>query len=164
AILLALAGVMVLTIYGGQFPVISLFLAASFTAYGVLRKLIDVGAMPGLFIEVLVLILPALAYLAWLWQGDQLVFVQDAKLVWLMIAAGPVTVLPLLAFAFAARRIRLSTLGILQFVGPTMQFLCGLYYGEPFTRAHAICFALIWVGVALFAMDGWRTSRRASAP
>ncbi|GLQ20082.1 EamA family transporter RarD [Algimonas porphyrae] len=164
AIALAFVGVMVLTVYGGQFPVISLFLAASFTTYGVLRKLIDVGAMPGLFIEVLVLILPAIAYLVWLSHADILVFGTETRLNWLLIASGPITVLPLLAFAFAARRIRLSTLGILQFVGPTMQFLCGVYYGEPFTKAHAICFSLIWIGVAFFVLDGWRASRRASAP
>ncbi|MGB3455105.1 MAG: EamA family transporter RarD [Litorimonas sp.] len=159
AIALACAGVLVLTVYGGQFPAISLFLAVSFTVYGVLRKLIDVGAMPGLFIEVLVLFLPAVAFLVWLQQSGQLVFGQESTMDWLMVAAGPITVLPLLAFAFAARRIRLSTLGVLQFVGPTMQFLCGVYYGEPFTRAHAICFGLIWVGVAVFALDGWRASR-----
>lgn len=156
AIALACAGVLVLTVYGGQFPVISLFLAVSFTVYGVLRKLIDVGAMPGLFIEVLVLIVPAILYLVWLSQTDALVFGSSAMISWLMIAAGPITVLPLVAFAFAARRIRLSTLGILQFIGPTMQFLCGIYFGEPFTTAHAICFTLIWIGVALFACDGWR--------
>lgn len=159
AILLACMGVLALTIYGGQFPIISLFLAFSFTVYGVLRKLINVGAMPGLFIEVLVLILPAALYIAWLTQSGSLVFGTQAKLSWLMVASGPITVLPLLAFAFAARRIRLSTLGVLQFVGPTMQFLCGIYYGETFTPAHAICFTLIWLGVAVFAFDGWRSSR-----
>jgi chloramphenicol-sensitive protein RarD len=163
AIALACAGVLVLTVYGGQFPAISLFLAISFTIYGVLRKLIDVGAMPGLFIEVLVLIMPALLFMGWLMQSDQMVFGTDPVLNWLMIAAGPITVLPLLAFAFAARRIRLSTLGILQFVGPTLQFLCGIYFGEPFTTAHAVCFALIWIGVALFAYDGWRVSHPSSA-
>jgi len=159
AIVLACIGVLVLTIYGGEFPVISLFLAVSFTIYGVLRKLIDVSAMPGLFIEVLVLIVPAALYLGWLWQTDMLVFGTDQTLSWLMVFSGPMTVLPLLAFAFAARRIRLSTLGVLQFIGPTMQFLCGIYFGEPFTTAHAVCFTLIWVGVILFALDGWRASR-----
>ena len=161
AIVLASIGVLVLTIYGGQFPVISIFLAVSFTIYGVLRKLINLGAMPGLFIEVLILIVPAMLYLGWLWQTDTLVFGTDTTLSGLMIVAGPITVLPLLAFTFAARHIRLSTLGVLQFVGPTMQFLCGIYFGEPFTTAHAICFALIWVGVILFALDGWRASRLA---
>jgi chloramphenicol-sensitive protein RarD len=163
AILLACMGVLALTIYGGQFPIISLFLACSFTVYGVLRKLIDVGAMPGLFIEVLVLILPAGLYIAWLTQSGSLVFGTNTTLSWLMVLSGPITVLPLLAFAFAARRIRLSTLGILQFVGPTMQFLCGVYFGEAFTTAHAICFTLIWLGVAVFAFDSWRSSRPSSA-
>lgn len=163
AIALACAGVAVLTVYGGQFPAISLFLAISFTTYGVLRKLINVGAMPGLFIEVLVLFLPAVMFLVWLQQSGQLVFGTDQTLNWLMVASGPITVLPLLAFAFAARRIKLSTLGVLQFVGPTMQFLCGVYYGEAFTTAHAVCFALIWIGVALFAFDGWRSSRKVDA-
>ncbi len=160
AIALAAAGVAVLTVYGGQFPAISLFLAGSFTAYGVLRKVIDVGAMPGLMVEVLVLLGPALAYMAWLWTNGDMVFGRELRLDALLVMAGPITVLPLLAFAFAARRIRLSTLGILQFLGPTMQFACGLYYGEPFTRAHAVCFALIWIGVAIFALDAYRASRR----
>lgn len=163
AIALACAGVLVLTVYGGQFPAISLFLAASFTVYGVLRKLIDVGAMPGLFVEVLVLLLPALFYLGWLFQTEQLAFGTNLRINLLMILAGPITVLPLLAFAFAARRIRLSTLGILQFIGPTMQFLCGVYFGEPFTTAHAICFALIWIGVTVFAYDGYRNRSRKPA-
>ena len=160
AIALAAAGVAVLTVYGGQFPAISLFLAGSFTAYGVLRKVIDVGAMPGLMVEVLVLLGPALAYMAWLWTNGDMVFGRELRLDALLVMAGPITVLPLLAFAFAARRIRLSTLGILQFLGPTMQFACGLYYGEPFTRAHAVCFTLIWIGVAIFALDAYRASRR----
>lgn len=162
AILSAVLGVGVLTVYGGQFPLISLFLAVSFTAYGVLRKLIDVGAMPGLFVEVLVLLVPAGLYLLWLSQSGSLMFGTSTRISWLMVAAGPITVLPLLAFAFAARRIRLSTLGILQFLGPTMQFLCGLYFGEPFTFAHAICFSLIWAGVILFAWDGYRNRPKAA--
>ena len=161
AIALAAAGVAVLTVYGGQFPAIALFLACSFATYGVLRKIIAVGAMPGLMIEVLVLIGPAVAYMIWLGRSGGLVFGSGSgTLDLLLLAAGPITVLPLLAFAYAARRIRLSTLGVLQFIGPTMQFGFGLYYGEPFTRAHALCFALIWTGVAVFAWDAWRLSRR----
>ena len=159
AIVLALIGVGILTVYGGQFPAISLFLAASFTVYGVIRKMVDIGAMPGLFIEVLVLFPAALFYGLWLHRSGGLVFGGDATLDLLLLAAGPITVLPLLAFAFAARRIRLSTLGILQYIGPTLQFLCGVYYGEAFTPAHAWCFGLIWVGVFVFAADGLRQNR-----
>jgi len=162
AIAFAFIGVMILTVQGGQFPGISLFLAFSFTTYGVLRKQIDVGAMPGLFIETLVLLLPALVALA--------IFHKNGSLVWnahsretdiLLLLAGPLTVLPLLAFAFAARRIALSTLGILQYIGPTMQFGCALYFGEPFTPAHAWCFGFIWLGVGVFAFDAIRRSRQA---
>ena len=163
AIALAAVGVAILTLYGGQFPWLSLILASSFCAYGVIRKFVVVPAMAGLMVEVLVLILPATAFLAWLAAQGDLVFGREAGLSWLLVAAGPITVIPLFFFTFAARRIRLSTLGVLQFGGPTLQFACGLYYGEAFTPAHAWCFGFIWVGVALFALDGLVQSRRASS-
>lgn len=157
AIALAFVGVAILTLKGGVFPAISLFLAASFTLYGVLRKYIAVGAMPGLFIETLTLLLPALAMLLYISQTGKLSMgAYGAGTDVLLLLAGPITVLPLLAFAFAARRIRLSTLGVLQYVGPTLQFACGVYFGEPFTTAHAWCFAFIWAGVGVFAWDAWR--------
>lgn len=160
AIAFAFIGVAILTVKGGIFPGISLFLACSFTAYGVLRKQIDIGAMPGLFIEILLLFLPALVLLA--------VYQQQGILGWgshgletdaLLVLAGPITVIPLLAFTFAARRISLSMLGILQYLGPTLQFGCAIYYGEAFTSAHAWCFGFIWLGVATFAFDALRKPR-----
>lgn len=163
AILFAFIGVAVLTIKGGVFPAISLILALSFGLYGILRKIIVIGAMPGLFIETLVLLpvaagliygLSTQGHIAWGQHGPR----TDT----LLVFAGPLTVLPLLAFAFAARRIKLSTLGILQFVGPTLQFVCGLYYGEAFTTAHAVCFGFIWLGVAVFAFDALKTQRAQS--
>ncbi len=161
AILFAFIGVAILTIKGGVFPGISLFLATSFTIYGVLRKSIDVGAMPGLFIEVLALFLPAMGLLWYLsTQGGLAWGSFGTKSDILIIFSGPLTVLPLLAFAFAARRIQLSTLGILQYIGPTMQFGCALYFGEAFTAAHAWCFGFIWLGVAIFAYDALRKSRK----
>jgi len=154
AILLALIGVTILTLYGGTFPVIALFLAVSFTAYGVIRKQVDIGAMPGLFIETIILVLPALIFLTWLSQTGQLQFGRlGSKMDILLVLAGPITVLPLLAFAFAARRLSLSTLGILQYIGPTLQFACGIYFGERFTSAHAWCFALIWLGILIYSFD-----------
>lgn len=162
---LAFIGVMILTIYGGVFPAISLILAISFTIYGVLRKYVEIGAMPGLFIETLLLSAPALAYLVYLNQNGGIQFGADGlKMDVLIMLAGPITVLPLLAFAFAARRLKLSTLGFLQYIGPTLQFMCGLYFGEAFTLAHALCFAFIWVGVAIFSFDAFRNSRRAKTP
>jgi len=162
AVILAAIGVGVLTIYGGKFPWIALTLAISFTAYGVIRKQVDVGAMPGLFIETLVLLLPALGYLIWLYDQGALVFSNTSPgLVALLVLAGPITVLPLVAFAFAARRLRLSTLGFLQFIGPTLQFIMGLAYGERFTLPHLICFSFIWLAVILFMISAWRTRKKA---
>ena len=157
AVILAALGVAILTIYGGEFPYIALILACSFALYGVIRKQVDIGAMPGLMIETLIIFIPALIYLMWLRQTGQLSFSFDnPSMMGLLLLAGPITVLPLLAFAFAARRLKLSTLGILQYVGPTGQFLCALYYGETFTAAHAICFTLIWIGVIIFSLDAYK--------
>ena len=164
AVLFALIGVSVLTLYGGKFPAIALILAVSFTIYGVIRKYVEIGAMPGLFIETLLLALPALAYLFYQKQTGAMLFgALGLQMDILILLAGPVTVLPLLAFAFAARRLKLSTLGFLQFIGPTMQFMCGLYFGEPFTSAHAICFTFIWLGVIIFCADAYRKGRRNKA-
>ena len=161
AILLATIGVAILTFQGGVFPWISLFLAASFTTYGVLRKQIAVGAMPGLFVETLTLLLPALVLFAYLAKTDTMAWGGSGwQMNALLVFAGPLTVLPLLAFAFAARRISLSALGILQYVGPTLQFACGIYFGESFTLAHAWCFGFIWLGVGVFAFDAIRRSRQ----
>jgi len=162
AIFFAFIGVAILTFKGGVFPSISIILAITFTLYGVLRKYIVIGAMPGLFIEVLVLLLPAIAVIGILSSRGTLSWgAFDTKTDILIVLAGPLTVIPLLAFAYAARRIKLSTLGILQFIGPTMQFLCGLYYGETFTTAHGWCFGFIWLGVGLFGFDAIRRSRAA---
>jgi len=161
SILLALIGVCILTVYGGVFPTISLLLAISFTAYGVIRKQVDIGAMPGLFIETILMVFPALIFMWWLSQSGQLQFGQlGTNIDVLLILAGPITVLPLLAFAFAARRITLSTLGILQYIGPTLQFCCGLYFGETFTTAHAFCFGFIWIGIFIYSYDALRKHRQ----
>jgi len=161
AALLALIGVTVLTLYGGVFPLIAMCLAISFTLYGVIRKYVEIGAMPGLFIETILLALPAFFFLLYLRQSSPLQ-VEEAEwgLKTLILMSGPITVLPLLAFAFAARRLRLATLGFLQYIGPTLQFVCGLYFGEVFTTAHAICFGFIWIGVAVFSYDAWSSNRR----
>lgn len=161
AVVLAAVGVAVLTISSGRFPLISFTLAVSFTIYGVIRKQTRVGAMPGLLIETLVLGPAAAAYLFYLVrQGSAAFGAGDGSLDLLLVLAGPFTVLPLLCFALAARRVNLATIGFMQFITPTLQFLVGVYYGERLTLPHAICFACIWLAVALFSFDAWRTSRR----
>lgn len=164
AVIFAAAGVLVLAMRGGEWPWISLTLAVSFTIYGLVRKQVQVGAMPGLFIETLFLLPAALAYLVLLGGRAELAFVNGSTLLtWLLVLAGPLTVLPLLLFAIGARRLRLSTIGFLQFIGPTGQFLVGVAYGEPVTPAHAICFALIWAAVTIFCVDAWRARPRTAA-
>lgn len=163
AVALAAIGVSILTVYGGKFPVIALTLGISFTAYGYIRKTTDVGAMPGLFIETLLLAPVGIAWMIFAVPEIDRAFGADIQTTLLLIAAGPVTVIPLLLFAIGARRLPLSMIGFLQFIGPTLQFIIGVMDGEPFTRAHQICFGFIWAAAAVFAVDAIRSSRRSRA-
>ena len=160
AVLLATAGVLILTFSGGKFPGIALFLAFSFTVYGVIRKRVVVGAMPGLFVETTVLLPVAAIWLGWLvFAGHSALGRADAGLTGLLLLAGPITVIPLLCFALAARRLTLTTVGFMQFLAPTLQFMTGLYYGEKLTTPHLICFACIWAAVVFFSVDAVRASQ-----
>lgn len=160
AVCLATLGVLVLTFGAGVFPWVSLTLAVLFTLYGYLRKTTPVGAMPGLFIETTLLSPIALVYLLWLMSTGNAVFLNGSTMMdTLLVLAGPVTVVPLVLFALSARRLRLSTIGFLQYIGPTLQFFLGIYYGETFTWAHGICFGSIWIALALFSFDAARASR-----
>lgn len=160
AVALAAAGVLALIIGAGVVPWPSFILAASFTAYGYVRKTTPVGAMPGLFIETLLLAPAALGSLYLLDQAGGTTFGQHGlRLDLLLLAAGPMTVGPLVLFALAARRLSLTTIGFLQYIGPTGQLLLGIYFGEPFTTAHAICFGLIWSALALTSFDALRRNR-----
>jgi chloramphenicol-sensitive protein RarD len=160
AVILAAMGVIILTVRGGQFPAMALFLGSAFAVYGVIRKQVVIGGMPGLFIETVVLLPFALAYQAWIMlQGEAAFTLSDPYLAGLLLLAGPLTVTPLLFFALAARRLNLSTIGMMQFIAPTMQFGIAVFYGEALTVAHVVCFTLIWLAVILFSVDAWRTSR-----
>ncbi len=160
AVILAAAGVLVLTFSGGRFPAIALFLGTSFTIYGVIRKKVVIGGMPGLFVETIVLLPFAVIYLLTLInQGEAAFGANDLALSSILILAGPITVVPLLFFALAARRLNLSTVGMMQFIAPTIQFCIGVYYGEQLTPAHIICFSCIWAAVALFSWDALRSNR-----
>jgi chloramphenicol-sensitive protein RarD len=164
AVLLAAAGVAVLTISGREFPLISLTLATSFTIYGTIRSRVAIGGMPGLFIETLVLLPAAIGYLLWLEGSGGAVFASgNPAMTGTLMLAGPFTVIPLLCFALAARRLRLSTIGVMQFIAPTLQFLVGLAYGEILTGPHIVCFVSIWTAVTLFSWDAWRRSRTGEA-
>ncbi len=165
AVALAAIGVAILTVQSGQVPWISLILAGSWTIYGVIRKQLDVGAMPGLFIETIILCPMAIGYLIFLTlQGEISLTPSDPSLAFWIFMAGPLTVLPLLAFAVAAKRLTLSLLGFLQFIGPTLQFFCALYYGEPLTTARLMCFIFIWSAVVVFCIGAWKKGRETRLP
>jgi chloramphenicol-sensitive protein RarD len=163
SVVIAAGGVLWLTFHYGNFPWIALALAFSFAMYSVIRKLAAVDAIPGLGIESLYLLLPALAVLAWIeLHGEGGFFGHwglgiDA----LLIVGGALTALPLIGFSYAVRRIPLSVVGLMQYMAPTMQLLIGvLVFGEPFGRDRAFGFTLIWIALAVFAIDGYRRARR----
>ena len=140
AVLLAAVGVLFLTLSGDTFPWVALVLGFSFTMYGVIRKQIAIGAMPGLFVETLLLLPFALAWLVWLIMQDAASLTPgDVGLSMLLVAGGPITVLPLLFFAIAARRLSLTVVGFMQFLAPTLQFLLGvLAYDESWSGGQVI--------------------------
>lgn len=157
AIALAAAGVLWLTWQAGHLPWIALLLAFSFGGYGLLRKTAALGALEGLSFETMVLFPLALAYLAWLTLHGENVFLttDSATTRVLLVAAGPITAIPLLLFASGARKIPLSVLGLLQYLSPTLQFLLGVWlFHEPFSASRLAGFVLIWAALALFAAEG----------
>ena len=161
SVLLAAVGVSYLTIMGGQFPWVAISLALLFTLYGVIRKQVAVGAMPGLFIETLLLFPFAIAWLGWLSLSEQAEFGAGKLSMSLLLSlAGPLTVVPLLLFAIAARRLTLTVIGFMQFIAPTLQFIVGIFYGEVLTPAHIVCFACIWAAVAIFSIDAFYQQKR----
>lgn len=162
AIALAAAGVAWLTWQNGQLPWIGLALAATFGTYGLLRKTAVLGPLEGLTLETLLLVPLALGYLALLSGQDQNAFhTASTATRWLLAASGPVTAIPLLLFAAGARRIPLSTLGVLQYIAPTLQLLIGVWlYHEPFSGARLIGFVIIWAALAVYSAEGlWQAHR-----
>jgi chloramphenicol-sensitive protein RarD len=159
AIALAVIGVGVQTLALGHPPYISIVLALTFATYGLIRKQVSAEAQTGLFVECLVLAPLSLGYILWLEGHGGGHFGAHLQPTVLLLLAGPVTVVPLMLFAWAARRLPLSTIGFLQFIGPTLQFLIGVEGGESLTTARAISFGFIWAGVLLFAFGAWRKTR-----
>ena len=153
AIALAGAGVALQALALGAFPWVSLVLALSFCAYGIVRKRAAAPAQAGLLVECALLVLPAGAYLAWLAlsPGGSVGPLRSASAGWLLLLTGPGTVIPLACFAIAAQRLTLTTLGFLQFISPTLQFAVGIADGEALTPLRLLSFVFIWAGVAIFA-------------
>jgi chloramphenicol-sensitive protein RarD len=164
AIALAAIGVLIQAAALGHPPYVSLSLAFSFGAYGIVRKRVRADAQAGLFVECLILMPPAVAYAAWAESSGQGHFFAHASTAAWLVASGPITAAPLALFAWAARRIRLSTLGFMQFLAPTISFAIGVAQGEDFTLVRAISFAFIWLGAAVFLWGAWRKTRSLPAP
>ncbi|HVK36675.1 MAG TPA: EamA family transporter RarD [Microlunatus sp.] len=162
AVGLAGVAVLVLAVEYGHPPWVSLLLAASFATYGLLKKQIDSGALETLTVESAVLTPVAVGYLLWLQATGSLVFGHHGAGQSLLLASsGLVTLIPLLLFAAAATRLPLSTVGLLQYLTPTAQFLLGvLYFGEAMSPARWFGFALVWAALILLTVVGLRSARR----
>jgi chloramphenicol-sensitive protein RarD len=141
-------------------------LGVSFGLYGLLRKTATLGALEGLTLETTLLFPIAFGYLVWLALNSQNTFLDASPTMrWMLVAAGPVTAVPLLLFAAGARRIPFTLLGLLQYIGPSIQLLLGVWlYHEPFAPAKAAGYALIWAALALYTAETlWQNWRRAPA-
>ena len=165
AVACAAAGVTYLGIVAGHAPWLALMVGASFAIYGLIRKTAAVEALPGLAVECVVLAPFAVVYLVWceiagVGSMGHTGMVADL----LLLLSGVVTAVPLVLFAYGARRIPLSTMGVIQFIGPSLQLVCGLLvFDEPFPQARALGFVFIWIGLLLYAVNGWRKSAARAA-
>ncbi len=161
AVALATAGVLYLTIYFGVFPWIALTLAISFGFYGLIRKVAPVSSVVGLTVETLWLSIPALVYLVYLDRlGQGAIFRVSFKLDLMLMGCAVVTAFPLLFFTLGARRLYLSTLGLLQYIAPSCMFILAVFfYDEPFASAQVVTFILIWIALAIYSTDSVRYYR-----
>jgi len=164
SVILALLGVLNLTFGYGRFPWIAVSLCLSFGLYGLLRKKSGTAAIPGLFIETILLLPLAIVFLVYLQRSNALTFGHGGWwLSILLVSTGVVTAVPLFWFGYATRHLRLITVGFLQYLSPIGSFFLGVFlYHEPFTRGHLVTFILIWVALAVFSAEAllrWRSSR-----
>ena len=164
AIALASVAVIAMTVDAGGLPWISLTLAVSFAVYGYLRKTLPIGPSQGFFLEVLILLAPATLYVVWLqYRGEGHFLPSNPTDVALLIASGPVTTAPLVLYAFGAKLLRYSTIGIMQYIAPTIVFLLAVFaFHEPFGTTKAIAFALIWTGLAIYTWSLVAAARKSA--
>ncbi|MEW7866718.1 EamA family transporter RarD [Aeromonas diversa] len=166
AVALAALGVVVQLVAFGSLPWIALVLASTFAFYGLIRKKLALDALTGLLLETLIM-LPAAAIYLWGIADSPTSHLgtNPASLNLLLIAAGLVTTVPLLCFTAAATRLKLSTLGFFQYIGPSLMFILAVtQYGEPLLIDKTVTFACIWSALVLFSLDGLRSSRKSAAP
>ncbi len=162
AILIAAGGVCYQIFRHGSLPLVALGIALSFSLYGLLRKKAEVRPLPGLFVETALLFFPALGYLGYLLFSQTLVFAhQDLPLDLLLAGCGIVTSLPLMAFAYGTKRLRLATVGILQYLSPTLSFFLGLFFfQESMKPGDLVTFSLIWAAILLYSGESLAFNRK----
>lgn len=164
AVALAACGVLALSVVAGSVPWIALALAVSFSLYGLIRKTAPVAALPGLAVETLLAMPVVLLLLAGTADARASAFEHSGWIWTLLMFSGPITAIPLILFAYGARRIEYATVGMLQYIGPSLQFLTGiLVFHEPLSAARLACFGLIWLALAVYAASHWRVGRMAPA-
>lgn len=168
AVVLAMVAVGVSVYAYGQLPWIALTLACSFSVYGLLRKQVQVDSMPGLFIETSMMLPAALVYWIFFAQVTANMAENSMQLNAMLLLAGVVTTAPLLCFTAAARRIKYSTLGMVQYIGPSLMFLLAIaVYGEPLSQSRLITFVMVWTALAIFTYDSvnqYRKTKRVNKP
>ncbi|WP_045856616.1 EamA family transporter RarD [Teredinibacter purpureus] len=162
AVLLATIGVSVPMVTMGSFPVIALTLAFSFGGYGLLRKLVRVNALEGLFIETLILLIPVTLYFIFLSPMASLQIAEtDFSFALLLVAAGPITSIPLILFAGAVNRLNYSTVGFIQYLAPTIVLITAVgWLGEVLVWQKTLTFIFIWIALAIYSWDAWRVNKR----
>jgi chloramphenicol-sensitive protein RarD len=148
------AAVVMLTWESGGLPWVSIALALSWGFYALFKKTLPIGPAQGFFLEVLMLSIPALAYIAWLQAGGISHFGSTGAVdLWLLLGCGIITAVPLILYANGAKLLRLSTIGIMQYIAPTMIFVIAVFiFREPFSSERAIAFALIWAALAIYSL------------
>ncbi|HVW70261.1 MAG TPA: EamA family transporter RarD [Steroidobacteraceae bacterium] len=168
SVAIAVLAVVYLGVVAGTPPWLSLSIAVSFSLYGFIRKIVHVEALQGLAVETLILVPVAIGYLLWCEAAGGGVFGHGSlEVSAFLIGAGPVTAVPLFLFAFGARRIPYSTVGVLMYIAPSLQLLVGIFlYHEPFPATRAVGFAMIWLALVIYVGEGlWRARKeRAGRP
>ncbi len=164
AIALAVVAVVILTWQAGRLPWVALSLTVSWAAYAFFKKSLPIGPNQGFTLEVLLLLPPAVAYLAWLTATGRSHFLAGSPHdTLLLLGCGGVTALPLMIYANGAKLLRLSTIGMMQYIAPTMIFLTAvLVFGEPFDRVRLLAFGLIWASLAIYTASMLRQARAAT--
>jgi len=162
AIALAVVAVAILTWESGGLPLVSLGIATSWGFYALFKKTLPIGPAQGFFLEILILCLPCIGYILWLGTRGQGHFGETgAADVWLLLASGLVTAVPLILYANGAKLLRLSTIGIMQYIAPTIVFVIAVFvFHEPFSTLRAVAFGFIWAALIVYSWSMYSNSRR----